>query len=1432
MMNTSMRAIKAIALFAVVMVFASRITAQDCNSIMVCNDGVQISLDNDCSVPVVASLVLEAQAYPDNMYTVEVRRPNGTVVPNGIVTRDHIGMTLQVKVTLTGCPNSCWGYATIEDKLAPQVQTCPCTEAVTGLSGVVFGGNPTYNRPNTTACSLFTNGVFYTLDTFALSQNANVTLTLGNNLTRISLYAGAFNPASPCLNLIATNQTTISAALFTNINYIVVVSSVAAAVPLPGEPYAIDMSATAGSIISSTATSLCIITCANEASFLNQTANNAQNRPMFVDNCYNTTLNYTKIDQVEKLPCSAQYGKRIVRQWTVKDAQGNTMVKEQVFYVQKGDLNLITWPSNYDGLDEPYYTCANAPALDENGFPKISDTGKPIGIECANFQYYYTDIRFEICGASYKVLRQWFVIDWCTGGEATHLQIIKVVDDQAPVCTSSPDQFYKAKTDPNKCTGTFKVPAPIVELECSEWTYTVGYKLRSPSGVPFDNPIFTNVTGNSTTGYTISGLPQDTSWIVYFIEDACGNTSQCFTEVVVEDLQPPTAICEGTTTISLSYDGWGKLYATSLDDHSFDNCELDYFEIRRKSSTCTGHSEDLNFGEYVNFCCADVTNPASFVRVQLRVWDKAGNYNICEADVTVQDKVRPTITCPPNVTLQCNQDPLNLDLTGRPTVFDDNCNVNITSTTSGSLNTCGLGVITRTWRAQDPQGNFATCNQTITVRDNNPFNGNINVIWPADVTVSSCDLDDATPEVLNSFPTPQNTDCTNLAMSHTDQEFFETPEACIKVLRTWRVIDWCNYNPTNGPLYEHTQVIMLKGTNAPTFTTPCVDITVDDVDFDCMQPINLSATATDPCTDAANIRYRWTIDLTNNNTVDQSGSGNIINQSVPVGVHRVTFYAMNRCNVESSCTYRVTVRDRKAPTPICYKEIVWVMDDSGSTTVWASDFNIKSEDNCDPMPDLRYSFNNTGNQPGRTFTCADIPNGQVAQIELKMYVLDKSNNSDFCNVILILQDSPLRDVCEDHEDLLPTISGRISTYLEDGLEDTEVGLVNMVNAETDKSMTDTEGKYAFDGVSTFDPKSIDAFKNDDTNNGVSTLDLVLIQRHILGITPFQTPYQLLAADINNSRSINTSDLVLLRKLILGTTQKFENNTSWRFVPKGFQFTDPTFPYDFPARIDVDSLFTDKDNVNFTAVKVGDVNFNAIVNARTRDLETRNAPLTLFMADAAYEAGESATIAVMSGEELSALGTQFTLTFDPASFQYQGIQSGQFQVKKENINASRASEGILYLSIDQANGVDIKAWETIFSLTFKALTNTNNHHVAIKSEQVKAEWYDIQGETYKVQLAVTARGNAQAMVHELMQNEPNPFSSSTRITYTLGEAADVLVRIYDMTGKLVFQYAKANESKGTHYLPIQAEQLGGKSGIFYYQLEAGSFKANRKMILIE
>ena len=128
-----------------------------------------------------------------------------------------------------------------------------------------------------------------------------------------------------------------------------------------------------------------------------------------------------------------------------------------------------------------------------------------------------------------------------------------------------------------------------------------------------------------------------------------GHSTDCFTELDVVDLTPPTAICEGTTVVSLDESGSRRALAESVDDHSLDNCEMGRFEIKRVSSYCAGQADDLQFGEFVNFCCEDVT--VGYITVVLKVYDKANNSNECTGLVKVQNKRAPTISCPSNKTV-------------------------------------------------------------------------------------------------------------------------------------------------------------------------------------------------------------------------------------------------------------------------------------------------------------------------------------------------------------------------------------------------------------------------------------------------------------------------------------------------------------------------------------------------------------------------------------------------------------------------------------------------------------------------------------------------------------------------------------------------------------------------------------------------------------
>lgn len=118
-------------------------------------------------------------------------------------------------------------------------------------------------------------------------------------------------------------------------------------------------------------------------------------------------------------------------------------------------------------------------------------------------------------------------------------------------------------------------------------------------------------------------------------------------------------------------------------------------------------------------------------------------------------------------------------------------------------------------------------------------------------------------------------------------------------------------------------------------------------------------------------------------------------------------------------------------------------------------------------------------------------------------------------------------------------------------------------------------------------------KNDDAANGVSTFDLLQIQRHILGKQVFTTPYQFIAADINQSGNISTLDIIQLRKVILNIETKFPNNTSWRFIDAAHVFMEPeeALTKYWPNRVLIKIPSTSR-KIDFIAVKIGDINNSA------------------------------------------------------------------------------------------------------------------------------------------------------------------------------------------------------------------------------------------------
>ena len=90
--------------------------------------------------------------------------------------------------------------------------------------------------------------------------------------------------------------------------------------------------------------------------------------------------------------------------------------------------------------------------------------------------------------------------------------------------------------------------------------------------------------------------------------------------------------------------------------------------------------------------------------------------------------------------------------------------------------------------------------------------------------------------------------------------------------------------------------------------------------------------------------------------------------------------------------------------------------------------------------------------------------------------------------------------------------------------------------------------------------------------------------------------------------------------------------------------------------------------------------------------------------------------------------------------------------------------------------------------------------------------------------------------ELQQNYPNPFNPSTMIKFNIpalasGSGADkVTLKVYDVRGKEVATLVDEQKAPGAYEVEFNAGGLS--SGIYFYRLQAGSFRAMRKMILMK
>ncbi len=85
-------------------------------------------------------------------------------------------------------------------------------------------------------------------------------------------------------------------------------------------------------------------------------------------------------------------------------------------------------------------------------------------------------------------------------------------------------------------------------------------------------------------------------------------------------------------------------------------------------------------------------------------------------------------------------------------------------------------------------------------------------------------------------------------------------------------------------------------------------------------------------------------------------------------------------------------------------------------------------------------------------------------------------------------------------------------------------------------------------------------------------------------------------------------------------------------------------------------------------------------------------------------------------------------------------------------------------------------------------------------------------------------------YNLSQNFPNPFNPSTKIKYSIPQSSQVQIKIFDVLGKEIETLVNEEKPAGNYEITWYAEEL--PSGVYFYQLKAGSYVDTKKMLLLK
>jgi hypothetical protein len=405
----------------------------------------------------------------------------------------------------------------------------------------------------------------------------------------------------------------------------------------------------------------------------------------------------------------------------------------------------------------------------------------------------------------------------------------------------------------------------------------------------------------------------------------------------------------------------------------------------------------------------------------------------------------------------------------------------------------------------------------------------------------------------------------------------------------------------------------------------------------------------------------------------------------------------------------------------------------------------------------------------------------------------------------------------EHEDC-PGVGSLVSGFVNNCITEAGINDVNIVFNDGSESTTrkSRDGGMFNIGLPSGD-YNITANKTIDGMPGFTTLDLVMIQKHILGIKSESEICRLAAMDINSDGRVSAADILMGRKKLLGYSDPVTayNFLSEQYIEENSNNPNISLSDAYRIRLEVETGMS-YNNVNFSGVLTGDVNFSA------NSIESRSAiKAKLVIDELELFKGETYEIPVYLSKNNDISGIQFEMI--TRGFAVKSVESDVMNINSTNYRIDGNSLRLSWIALAETT-IDFS--KPVMTLIIEASENRFiNNSMILNTGAIAPEVYSgLEISELELEFRNTVGSFA------LHQNIPNPFSSKTVIGFDLPESGQFVLSIYDVTGKVVREITDYGKF-GYNSVEISRNDLG-TSGVFYYRLKSGVNTAAMKLILIE